>query len=265
MFLFNRRIVIGAFVLLSLLIGLGYYFTAKRIYSSKLTAESMHLSDGRILDLVGDLKRLLKDEDVKSLAIVLHLSDSAAKSIEGLETFSKIDIDENSGGADVEFKEGKGSQFSIIAKTSDYRFLPEIQAGLVRYLSENPYAKMRAEQEKEYLKNNIAEITKEIQKADSVNESILSGTISRSSTLVTTYGQNAQALSELYERRNRYIQELNFTMPIRVIQPFTIFTKPISPKLTLSILLSLPIGLVLGLIAVFVYDILRFVKQLATN
>lgn len=235
-FVFFRKNIFIFLIFNTLGVSLGflYFFRADRVYSSRFTGECMLLPDGRTIELINDLDGLRKNEDWTLLGQKLGMKAERVKQIKEILPLPNAIIDKESRGTEdyAAMVNPMPFSFSVMVKVSDNSILPDLQKGMVNYLSENQYNKIRVARFVENRKNLIASIEEEIKRLDSlfiIDKAIRYKSVSKpESKNEITY---KDLLFELYEKKEQIKDELRFALPVRVIQEFTAFRKPVFPIL----------------------------------
>ena len=120
--------------------------------------------------------------------------------------------------------------FSVIVKVTDNSILPELQKGMIRYLSNNPYNSIRVSRFIENRKSLLVSINAEIARLDSffqLDRVVRIKSFSKPET--NNEISYKDLLYELQEKKEIIEDELRFALPVRIIQEFTPFKKPIYP------------------------------------
>jgi hypothetical protein len=222
------------FNILGIALGLLYFFSAEKVYSSRFTGECMLLPDGRTIELINDLDGLRKNEDWSLLGKKLGISADRVRQIKEILPLPNAIIDKESRGTEdyAAMVNPMPFSFSVMVKVSDNGILPDLQKGMVNYLSENQYNKIRVARFVENRKNLITSIDEEIRRLDSLfilDKAIRYKSVSNpESKNEITY---KDLLFELHEKKEKIEDELRFALPVRVIQEFTAFRKPVFPIL----------------------------------
>jgi len=222
------------FNILGLALGLLYFFRAEKVYSSRFTGECMLLPDGRTIELINDLDGLRKNEDWSLLGKKLGIPADRVRQIKEILPLPNAIIDKESRGTEdyAAMVNPMPFSFSVMVKVSDNSILPDLQKGMVNYLSENQYNKIRVARFVENRKNLITSIDEEIKRLDSLfilDKAIRYKSVSNpESKNEITY---KDLLFELHEKKEQIEDELRFALPVRVIQEFTAFRKPVFPIL----------------------------------
>ena len=214
-------------------IGLSIFYTSPKIYRSKFTGEAMVLPDSRVVDLIHDLKKLSEENDEIQLAKKLGISQEAASKIESIEALSTIKINKEAIGVDEYLLPSTTSYiFSVEVDVKDNNILPSLQQGIVQYISSNEYSKKRAERFINNKKELIGIINRQIRKLDSVNSLYESKLITKDGPNITLAhpGDFRMLLIQLEERKQQLADEIAYSEPVRIIQPFIPFKKHVAPK-----------------------------------
>lgn len=270
MVLLKRKnlVIITNVIFISL--GVIYALTQKPLFVSKMSAASMHLSDGRVIDLIADLDQLIKDRDYRQLAGKLELEESVVERIYQLNAISINEADENRGIEVTEFKESKSNVFSIVAKISDLAVLPDLQVALVGYLANNKYAKRKFVVYIESLKDNIKTLDRNINELDSLTTYLYKDLLlekgksgAQELRLLTTSSpsQSFIDIAKLNELKRNYEDQLALASEVEVIQDFTPFSKPKRIGLAPILLSALIIANVFALLLVMITEAYDKIKN----
>ena len=217
---------------LALSLGVAFFFKTERIYSSRFTGECMLLPDGRTIELLKDLDGLRKNEDWIQLGRRLGMGVKKVKKIKEILPLPNATIDKESRGTEdyVQQYNPMPFSFSVMVKVTDNSILPEFQKGMVRYLSNNPYNSIRVSRFIENRKNLLLSVNIEISRLDSLfrmDKVMRFKTVSKPET--NNEISVKDLLFELHEKKEIIEDELRFASPVRIIQEFTAFKKPVFP------------------------------------
>ena len=249
---------------IGLLAGALYYHRAERVYSSRFTGECMLLPDGRTIELIKDLDGLRKNEDWQLLGKKLGMQPEKVKLIKEILPLPNATIEKESRGTEdyASLVNPMPFSFSVMVKVADNAILPELQNGMLMYLSNNPYNKIRVARFVENRQNLLSSINAEITRLDSlflIDKVIRYKSVSRPEEKnEVTY---KDLLFELHEKKELIEDELRFASPVRVIQEFTSFRKPVFPILWQVLLAALVISNILALIFVGISGFSASVKR----
>ena len=231
-FIRRNRFIFLLFNLAGFIAAAVYFYRTERVYSSRFTGECMLLPDGRTIELLKDLDGLRKNEDWVALGKRLGMRPDRVMKIQEIMPLPNAIIDKESRGTEdyaAQYNPMPFS-FSVVVKVTDNSILPEFQTGMVRYLSENPYNSIRVSRFIENRQNLLVSLNAEIARLDSlfiIDKVIRYKSVSKPETNnEITY---KDLLFELQEKKEVIEDELRFALPVRVIQEFTAFRKPIYP------------------------------------
>ncbi len=229
-------------VTLGTLGGLAAYHLLPPTYRVTMIADSRILSSMEVMSIVESWQELLKKKEWHALAQRLHVSDAVAGQVGKLE-------------ADLVNQKMVGSSpdddpFLITAHVKDNRILEDLQAGMIHSLENNKYVRERVAVKKQNFDSLRRQINSQITDLNS-----LKGSLRR---LVENGGGNAGAfltdpasineiIVTLYEKRLSIDENLRFIDDIQVIEGFTRFDKPDSPKLSICLLVGFAAGLLVAI------------------
>lgn len=234
----NFKLIVGAFVVGSLL-GLAYNQFVPKTYESRMLVSSEILTESLSKTLAEDLGKLIKEENLSGLSDKLSVSQETALKIEKIEIENVI---EKSDG----IKEEEKNYLTISCQTSDNSIWPSLQNGLIGFLENNDYVKIRVEQKKKYFTQVIEKIDKELVDLNDLKSRIASGQVTQSSKdnliLFDPTTVNTKIL-DLNKEKISLQNQLEIVNSIQVVEGFTVFEKPISPKLSISLSAGASFGL----------------------
>lgn len=238
------------FVIAGGVIGLIFFNSTQRFYSSDLIAQPNGISSVDMVDYINDLTALCKTGNKKGLARSLKLPDSTAIKIKDIKAFHYIDINNDKVGDFIDFDKN----FNAIDTTKkivkdriylqvdvfDNNAFEEVRIGIFNYIANNPYLIKLNELRKKELKELISQTNIEINKLDSLqnvdyfnNKSSLSA--SNDNRLMFLSEKDKQLYYRdklnLIEKKQEYIKELELaTAPITIIKDFTQLAVAENPK-----------------------------------
>ena len=228
------------FNLTGILLGFVFYFAVDKQYASRFTGECMLLPDGRAIELLKELDGLRINEDWTLLGRRLGISPNKAKKICLIWPLPNAVIEKESRGTDdvASLINPMPFTFSVWVRVTDNSILPELQRGLISYLSNNPFNKKQVSRWIEYRQKLLSSIVLEISRLDSlfINNKILrfkSFAKSESNNFAKTESNSELAfkdvLFELHQKKETIEDELRSVAPVKIVQEFTPFRKPIFP------------------------------------
>jgi hypothetical protein len=254
-FFYNNRYIFLFCTILAACGTAGYMYFKPKVYQSRFTAECMSIPDSRTIELINDLEGLRNNKDWNLLGVKLGMKPDRAKLIKKIEPLSTITIDKEAKGVDDYLLSTAETsyKFSIIALVKNNSVLPELQKGIIKYLSANEYSSLRVNRFIENRKSLLSYVNYELKKLDSLNSLYADKIVhSSSSTSLTSPGDFKATVISLQEKKLAIEDELKFAAPVRVIQGFTAFKDPVEPILTFVILISLAISYALGLLFIMI-------------
>jgi hypothetical protein len=184
---------------------------------------------------------LIKEENIESLSSKLNLTQKEAFALGKLEVKNAI---EKADGR----KEEEKNYLTITCQTSDNSIWPSLQNGLISFFENNDYVKIRVEQKRRLQSQMIEKIEKELIDLGELKSRIVEGQITQSSKdnliLFDPTTVNTKIL-DLNKEKINLQNELEIVNSIQLVEGFTVFEKPISPKLSISLVAGSSFGLFL--------------------
>jgi len=243
------------FVAIGIALGTAYYFTSRKVYQSKMIISSVILTEPFCIALFDNASRYIMEGNSEMLATQFHVSEEVVRKIVSLQvqTVAK--------GAPAD---AKGSErFLITAEVLDLAILPELQKGIITYLESNDFVKTRVEQNKNYYKQMLVSVEKEIADMEEFKTRIFNGDFFQNAkgnvmfdpTIVNT------KILELTEKKINYQNNLEIANSVQLIDSFTRFEKQFRPKLSLALTTGFLAGV--GMACAFIF--LRFVNKLTAG
>lgn len=242
------------FIGLGLGLGVAYFKLKSNVYSSKIVAECMSLPDSRVVELLQVLETLRENEDWVQLGTLLGLQPDEAKMLKKFLPQSNVTIDKASKGVDDYLLNTHDTQysFSLIVWSKDNDIWPKLQNGLIQYLSDNQYSKVRVSRFIENKTRMIEFTESEIRKCDSLNQlfakKVINSNLNQST--LTSPGDYSAILVVLQEKKQTFLDELRFAQPVRPIMNFVRYSNPVEPNLIQVLLISVLVGLALGILVI---------------
>lgn len=226
------------------------FYLLPRSYKISMLADSSILNGEEVITIIASWQTLLEKKEIELLANKLNVSPAVIKTIKKIEAEKSKKI----------VSDDKREAFLIKAEVFNNSSLNVLQAGIIYNLKNNEYVRKRVETKIENLELLKAKIKNEISQLDSIKLSIkklIKEGGSNTNAFLTDPGNiNLQSVS-LYERTLQIDEEIRFVDEIQIIESFTAFKKPDSPKLVICVLG----GLFMGLISAVIYIIIKNVKK----
>lgn len=243
-------LLIVLFFVLGSVIGFIYYASAQKVYKSNLVISSDILTNSYSKALIDNINQHRKDQNLDAIVKSLHVSIQVAENLHYLKV-EKLE-------AATDLKESE--KFVITADVSDVQILPELQQGVIFYLSNNDYVKIRVEQRKRYLDELIAKVEREIKDMETLKQGIMSGAFFESvkgDVMFDPTVVNSKIL-ELTKEKLTLENSRDLVNSVQVIEGFSQFDGPSSPKMGVAI----ASGSIIGLIFVGILLGLKSIRKL---
>ncbi len=224
--------------LIGTLSGLVFYFVLPPVYESQMIVMSDILTSSYSDRLTESLDRLIKEKNDSILAQRLGLTVNEAKKI------TQIEIESVKKEASTS-KDNESSTFIITVNVKQQSLLLKLQEGLISYLRNNEFVKTRVRQREEMYKTLIDKLDLEIQSLDSLKARLFQGkpVYSKSSEMLLVDPTNIYSkIIELTQQRIGYKNALELFNSIQLIEGFTPFKKPASPKLSIALVVGFALG-----------------------
>ncbi len=236
----NFKLIFGAFLIGSLL-GLAYYQFVPKSYESRMLISSEILTESYSKTIVEDLNKLIKERNIESLSSRLNLSPIEASLIGRLEVKNAI---EKADGR----KEEEKNYLTITCRASNNSIWPNLQSGLINFFETNDYVRIRVDQRKKYYTQVIEKIDKELLDLNELKSRIANGQITQSSKdnliLFDPTTVNTKIL-DLNKEKINLQNALETVNSVQLVEGFTVFEKPVSPKLSISLSAGASFGLLI--------------------
>lgn len=234
----NLVLIIGAFVIGTVL-GLAYFQFVPKIYESKMILQSDILTSSYSERITESLNNLIKEQNKEILSKRVGLTEKQAESI------TKIEIESIKQKESAEDK-SENATFIVTIRTKDNSILTSLQDGLINHLRNNEYVKIRVRQRQEFYKAMIEKVGLEINSLDSLKKRLFTGQpiYSKSSEMMLVDPTNIYSkIIDLNKEQIGYKNALELVNSIQLVEGFTIFNKPVSPKLSISLAAGASFGL----------------------
>src|SRR5690606_16689774 len=244
-----------ALILVCIVLSLGLAtwigLTSPKVYESRMMIYSDILTESYSDQLAKNLTALIKDKNFDLLAGRLHITADQASKLREVEIEGALE------GAVAEVDR----QFIVVVvRILDNAVLPDLQAGIIQYISEKDFVKSRTEEKKRYYQELIASIGAEIEKLEVAKQRITTGDYGRAGGTVMMNPSDIYAQTvALIDNKLSLEEKLHLVNSVQLIEGFSPLNRHVSPKLSLL----LPAGLVSGLLLAFLIMGLRYVISLA--
>jgi hypothetical protein len=247
-------------VLLCIIFSVGISFINYKmslpVYKSEMITQSNFLNNDYCYKLLGTIDELVREKNYVALSEKLFISERQAACIKSLSyrnfnpKFQKI------------FKDSIQMMvpFRVEVIVSDNSILDSLQLGIMNYLESNEFATIRKKIKEHQLMKMEGKLQYEQLKLDSLKTIIKESIIPRGSGSGLIYGQPINPVDvykeaiSFYEKELIIFEELTLLKNMELIEGFTEFNKPYSPKLWLNLLVGLFIGLFSGLFVAYLLE-----------
>ena len=236
----NNIWLILAFFVGGTSLGVTHFMTTKKKYENRMIISSNILTTPYAKVLFDKANIHLRENDVQVLAKDFHISPEHLSKIASLkiENISEADGDE--------LKESE--RYLITAEVYDQSVLPFLQKGIINYLEQNEFVRVRVEQQRNFLAQMIGTVEQELSDLQQLKAQISSGKFfndAKGNVMFDPTSVNSKIL-EMTQKKIEYKNSLELINSVQLIEGFTPFKNHKSP----SLMVSLVAGSMLGLFAV---------------
>lgn len=251
----NRLLIIVCFAI-TIAGSIVFYLKMPRVYESKMMLRSDILTESYASRLAVNIRELIDDRNYNLISKMLYLSEGEAGHLVQIKIESALQDK-----APVP-EESQRLFLLITVEVTDNSILPKLQSGLVRFIEENEFVRVRVEQRKKYFGELVNKIGEEIEKLEILKEKISAGTFkSDGNTILVDPSEPFLKTVELYEQLFEYKEKLELVSSTHVVEGFIPLNRPVKPRLSLSLGAGLLAGLLLSGFLIF----FRFLSRLTKN
>jgi hypothetical protein len=238
----NLKLIAATFVL-SVGTGCIFYFISPKTYESSMIIQSDILTESYAEQIANNLHKLIKERNDSTIAAKFGVTLTEASQLKKIEFESAF---QNTG----IIQEKDKIIFLVTIQLSNYSSLSKFQDGILKYLENNEYVKLRVSLKKEEFIHLIEKIDKEIKGLDSMKTQIglrlkPSSNRTESPLFFLNGGDFYRQSIELYREKFKTETELGKVKSIQLIEPFSPLKKPVSPKLSVSIAAAVTLGMMI--------------------
>ena len=227
-------------------VGACLYFVVPDIYVSKMVIQSDILTESYSDRITESIDNLVGEKNYSLLSQRLGLTTAQAEKLRGIEIESIKETKE----------QGKEeSIFIVTAEVLDKSIIATLQDGIINYLRNNEFVKIRVQQRIDYYEKLIESIGEEIKSLDTLKQKLLAGK--------PIYGKSGgdmmlidptniyNQIINLKRQQLEYRNSLQLANSIQLVEGFTIYEKPAEPKLSIAMAAGFFIGFMGALLVVF--------------
>lgn len=223
------------FFLMGIGLGLVHYHYSKNVFENKMVISSSILTKSYCQKLIETTNKYRKENNLKAISSQLRVTENQAEEI------ISLSIDDL-----LEFNDLKEqTAFLITVRVHNQDILPDLQKGLIQYLEDNEFVKVRVEQNKRYFEQTISKLEQEIKDMEMLKQKISTGAFFQSNTgniMFDPTTVNSKIL-ELTKEKINLENNLALVNSVQIIEGFTPFQRPSSPRLSVSLISGSLIGL----------------------
>lgn len=242
--------LIAAFFVVGAGLGVSYFMTAQKQYESKMIISSSILTDSYATVLFDNINGHIGDGEYKLLSGILHLDEDQARQV------SRISIQSLKAAGE----EKENDRYVITARVYDQVVLPALQQGVLFFLKNNEFVKIRDEQKRVYLEEMISSVNRELGDLQRFKADIQNGKFfgdAKGNVMFDPTSVNTKIL-DLTEKKLEFENQLAISSSVHLIEGFSVFKHHASPKL----LAALASGAFLGLFAVGVLIAFKSIRRM---
>lgn len=205
------------FIVLGLVVGAAYMYLKVPVYKSTAIYTSNLMNNQYNEAFINELRWLSREKNYEELSKLLVMDYEDVKNIKKIEYESFEVVTKDS---------LMSSSFKVHAYVKDVRLFDSLQYKLLHYMENNIYANKRRSAKEQSLRLFSEKMNDEIVELDSIKKivSLQSGQLN---SLVETYRQ----VIELYMERYKLMERMALMNNYELIQEFSNFRKPYSPRL----------------------------------
>lgn len=237
-----------AFILIFCAAGIGLGVAAYKALPNVYESQMVVLSD-LLTKTYGDridesLNNLIGEGNLAELSSKLHLTPDKVSSVRSIQFESQLDVKT----PQREKVEKDETYFFITVNLTDRSVLPDLQEGILFYLRNNEFVKMRSRQREQMNSALVDQLDRDLRIMDSLKRRMFQNRSLKTQDLQFDPAELFNASADLTKLRWQTQQELEMANSIHLIEGFTVFLKPKDPKLTTLLVVGFFLGL-LGAVA----------------
>lgn len=238
------------------IVGFASSLVVTKQYESKMIITTDILTFSYVERIVNTLNELMREKNDAEVQKRLKIDPEVSSKIV---SFSVEMLLKNNQDA----PENEKVNLVITARTLDSNVLPNLQAGLLQYLMNHDYVRVRVEQRKNYYSTLIAEVKKEIASLQELKSKIYSGEFFKGSNGDINFDPTTvnSKILELNKTKLEFENNLQLVESVQVIEPFTPHYKPVTGRMVRSSVLAGLVGLMLGLLIIAIRGFDKAMKK----
>lgn len=216
-------------------LGWAYYSSSKKVYDNTMVISSSILTQSYCQKLIDGLNRYRRENNLKALAHQLTLTEDQAKEVFVITIDDLLEI--------TDLKEQ--TAFLVTVRVGNQDILPDLQKGLVHYLENNEFVKIRVKQNERYFSETIGKLEQEIKDIQELKMKISNGEFferAKGNVMFDPTIVNSKII-ELNKEKITLQNSLALVNSVQIVEGFSRFEKPSAPKLSLSLIAGAFVGL----------------------
>ncbi len=240
------------FLIGGVIAGALFYNTKIPVYESSMLVSTGIVKSSVAGSLVEEVQELISEQNNTLISQKLNIKNTSSK----LKMLEVVDVDEK-------IDNGKVDIIKIVVRVTETSVLENLEQSLINYLEQTKYVQKRVAIKKDNINKEIAFLSKELEEVSRLKSNISKisekgNTTNTSFDLEDIYRQSMQ----LFERKLVLEHDLKTIENFQVIQGFTAYQKPVSPKLSLSLVGGFAAGLILAFLFIFIKEFGKHLKTL---
>jgi capsular polysaccharide biosynthesis protein len=254
---FKKRYLLILFcIVISAVLGvLSNFLLFKPRYQSTMIISSRSLTASEVAGIISTLDAFAYEENTEELAKLLNIPEKLAKKIEKIEAMPNREFQKN-----VEKDFRKDSTIAIKLEVTESDNWKTYEKGIVSYLENIPYVKMKTALYKESQERLLQQVQKEIKHLDSLKKIIEAGG-GKAQFILNNSTQVYTEILKLYEKENEIKENLFFVNDIRVIKEFTNYKKPKKFSVKEVTITFALIGFIIGIVVSLIIELNKIIRK----
>ncbi len=247
----KRIIILIIFSALGLIGGYFSYLYKTKIFHSSMTISSTILTAVNTTHIIESLQLLIDEGNYDMLSKKLNIPIAQISQVKQVSVNFEKDIN-----ATEQF-----NIFDIEVFVTNNNILDTLQYSIIHFLEINEFVRRRVELKKTSLQQLITKIQNEITEIESLKEHVTS--VSPGEKINVVVMNPVEIFLEgvnLYQKQLELQTELSLAENFQIIDGFTAYSNPASPKIS-RIFYGLLIGIFVGLIVVLIIELFSFYKK----
>jgi DNA-directed RNA polymerase subunit F len=249
------RLILLCIVISAVLGVLSNFLFLKPRYQSTMIISSRSLTASEVAGIISTLDAFAYEENTEELAKLLNIPEKLAKKIVKVEAMPNREFQKN-----VEKDFSKDSTIAIKLEVAESDNWKTYEKGIVSYLENIPYVKMKTALYKESQERLLQQVQKEVKHLDSLKKIIEAGG-GKAQFILNNSTQVYTEILKLYEKENEIKENLFFVNDIRVIKEFTNYKKPKKFSVKEVTIIFALIGFIIGIVVSLIIELNKIIRK----